>query len=93
MARMVWARSSGRASGLGLAPTRPRVRIYLFPQENWKRRHPPGLISDGNDRVLREVTVAVTDVEGSTELWEWGAEVMNVAQEVHDNVMRELISK
>ena len=23
--------------------------------EAWKRRNPPGLISDGNDRVLREV--------------------------------------
>lgn len=25
--------------------------------EAWKRRNPPGLISDGNDRVLREVRV------------------------------------
>jgi hypothetical protein len=24
--------------------------------EAWKRRNPPGLISDGNDRVLREVS-------------------------------------
>jgi hypothetical protein len=63
------------------------------PQENWKRRNPPGVISDGNDRVLREVTVVITDVEGSTELWEWDHGVMTVAQEIHDNVMRDLISR
>ncbi|GBF94709.1 adenylate cyclase [Raphidocelis subcapitata] len=61
--------------------------------EGWKRRNPPGVISDGNDRVLREVTVVITDVEGSTELWEWDHGVMNIAQELHDNVMRDLISK
>lgn len=27
--------------------------------EAWKRRNPPGLISDGNDRVLREVSLSV----------------------------------
>ena len=72
-----------------LSPPAPPPR----PQEGWKRRHPPGLISDGSDRVLREVAVAVTDVEGSTELWEWDREVMARALEVHDNVMREEISR
>eukprot|EP00775_Hariotina_reticulata_P007075 gene7075-7288_t len=59
--------------------------------EAWKRRNPPGIISDGNDRVLREVTLVMTDVEGSTELWEWDLTVMTLAQEVHDSVMRSLI--
>ncbi|KIY97406.1 adenylate cyclase [Monoraphidium neglectum] len=61
--------------------------------EGWKRRNPPGLISDGNDRVLREVTIVITDVEGSTELWEWDGGVMDAAQEIHDSLMRDLISK
>jgi len=37
--------------------------------------------------------VVITDVEGSTELWEWDHGLMTVAQEMHDNVMRDLISK
>lgn len=71
--------------------TRPAPRRAA--QEAWKRRNPPGLISDGNDRVLREVTVVITDVEGSTELWEWDHGVMTVALEIHDNIMRDLISR
>ena len=43
--------------------------------------------------MLREVAIAVTDVEGSTELWEWDRETMARALEVHDNVMREEISR
>lgn len=35
----------------------------------------------------------VTDVEGSTELWEWDYGVMTLAQEVHDSVMRSLIGR
>jgi hypothetical protein len=35
----------------------------------------------------------VTDVEGSTELWEWDHNVMTLAQEVHDSVMRTLIGR
>ena len=74
-------------------PPTPPPPTTTHAQESWKRRHPPGLISDGNDRVLREVAVAVTDVEGSTELWEWDREVMARALEVHDNVMRDAISR
>ena len=61
--------------------------------EAWKRRNPPGIISDGNDRVLREVTLVITDVEGSTELWEWDYGLMTIAQEMHDSIMRDLISR
>ena len=35
----------------------------------------------------------ITDVEGSTELWEWDYAVMTLAQEVHDSVMRSLIGR
>lgn len=30
----------------------------------------------------------ITDVEGSTELWEWDREAMDAATKVHDRVMR-----
>lgn len=43
--------------------------------------------------MLREVTLAITDVEGSTELWESLPSVMTQAQEVHDSVMRKLIGR
>lgn len=43
--------------------------------------------------MLREVTLVVTDVESSTELWEWDLTVMTLAQEVHDSVMRSLIGR
>jgi hypothetical protein len=39
------------------------------------------------------VTIVITDVEGSTELWEWDGGVMDAAQEIHDSLMRDLISK
>lgn len=41
----------------------------------------------------QQVTLVVTDVEGSTELWEWDHNVMTLAQEVHDSVMRTLIGR
>jgi class 3 adenylate cyclase len=40
-----------------------------------------------------QVTLVITDVEGSTELWEWDYGVMTHAQEVHDSVMRSLIGR
>lgn len=43
--------------------------------------------------LLRQVTLVITDVEGSTELWEWDYAVMTLAQEVHDSVMRSLIGR
>jgi hypothetical protein len=42
---------------------------------------------------LLQVTLVITDVEGSTELWEWDYGVMTLAQEVHDSVMRSLIGR
>ncbi|CAG9461649.1 unnamed protein product [Pedinophyceae sp. YPF-701] len=37
--------------------------------------------------------VVVTDIKGSTELWEWNARVMNVAQAEHDTVMRRCVAR
>jgi class 3 adenylate cyclase len=44
-------------------------------------------------RAASHVTVpqcvqVVTDVEGSTQLWEWDAEVMGEAVELHNSVLR-----
>ena len=44
-------------------------------------------------RCIYQVTLVITDVEGSTELWEWDYAVMTLAQEVHDSVMRSLIGR
>jgi hypothetical protein len=43
-------------------------------------------------RLLRQVTLAETDVEGSTELMEGDPLLMTHCQEIHDNIMRWLIS-
>ena len=34
------------------------------------------------------VTLVTTDVEGSTELWEWDGQAMDEAQNLHDRIMR-----
>lgn len=38
------------------------------------------------------VTLVCTDVEGSTELWEWDKEAMDAAQGLHDKLMRSQLS-
>jgi class 3 adenylate cyclase len=37
------------------------------------------------------ITFVVTDVAGSTELWEWNAEVMDLALQLHDGTLRTLL--
>ena len=43
--------------------------------------------------VAEEITVVITDVEGSTELWEDDYELMTHAQEMHDSILRSLIGR
>lgn len=43
----------------------------------------------GND----SITLVATDVQGSTELWEWNNRVMMEAINLHDRIMRSQISK
>ena len=38
------------------------------------------------------VTLVSTDVEGSTELWEWDRDAMDAATMVHDRAMRSRLS-
>lgn len=39
------------------------------------------------------MTLIHTDVEGSTELWEWDKDTMDVAQSLHDRLLRSQLSK
>jgi class 3 adenylate cyclase len=38
------------------------------------------------------VALVSTDVEGSTELWEWDRDAMDAATKVHDKIMRSKLS-
>ena len=40
----------------------------------------------------KPVTLVCTDVEGSTELWEWDKAAMDEAQALHDRIMRSQLS-
>jgi hypothetical protein len=42
-------------------------------------------------RAQSAVTFVVTDVAGSTELWEWDAGVMDLALQLHDATLRNLL--
>ena len=50
-----------------------------------KKRGPP---EEGESLV-----VVATDVEGSTELWEWDGDVMSAATDIHDKLLRRLLPK
>ena len=54
---------------------------------NAAKRKPPGR-EEG-----KEVTLVLTDVEGSTELWEWDADVASAAIALHDRLLRSYISR
>ena len=41
----------------------------------------------------KPVTLVCTDVEGSTELWEWDKDAMNEAQALHDRILRSQITE
>ena len=58
-----------------------------------KGRHAPGGIPLAQARIVTgqvstDVTMVMTDVEGSTALWEWNAPVMTAAITMHDSFMR-----
>lgn len=39
------------------------------------------------------MSIVMTDVEGSTALWEWNGRVMNSALALHDHTLRSLLPK
>ncbi|GIL68254.1 hypothetical protein Vafri_21507 [Volvox africanus] len=68
------------------SPTGPRKNAppggNLFEA---KRSRPPG---SAPETFGSEITLVATDVEGSTELWEWQPDVMNHALALHDRMVR-----
>ncbi|KAK9822556.1 hypothetical protein WJX74_004389 [Apatococcus lobatus] len=69
--------------------------IECYQVARLKKRHPPGTLAKGVGKsvglVFQEVTLVMTDVQGSTELWEWNPEVMNKALSLHDETLRTLL--
>ena len=47
----------------------------------------------GSDVFQSDMCLVMTDVEGSTALWEWNGHVMNVALGLHDYTLRSLLPK
>eukprot|EP00803_Ostreobium_quekettii_P009241 evm.model.scf_479.8 EVM.evm.TU.scf_479.8 scf_479:49921-55992(-) len=60
-------------------------------KEAAKRRVPPGLMGSGTRNSPSEVSIVMTDVQGSTELWEWDDMTMDRALELHDTLMRSMM--
>ena len=38
-----------------------------------------------------EVTLVITDLQGSTELWEWNPQIMDIANDLHAQLARRLL--
>ncbi|EFJ39834.1 hypothetical protein VOLCADRAFT_100490 [Volvox carteri f. nagariensis] len=85
--------SGGDAGAAAFAATAAAAAVTTLTREEafpsslsaTKRSKPPGsfpaLFGDS-------VTLVATDVEGSTELWEWQPDVMNTALALHDKLAR-----
>ncbi|KAG2502119.1 hypothetical protein HYH03_000611 [Edaphochlamys debaryana] len=67
-----------------LVPSVVRYRAMLA------KRMPPGFSRRQRGCV---VTLVLTDVEGSTELWEWDTDLMAAAIDLHDHTLRSQMSK
>ncbi|GLI61994.1 hypothetical protein VaNZ11_004565, partial [Volvox africanus] len=90
-----WAALMVAVGGLALAASLLLVVRRLAPSvERYRaiisKRMPPGANRRGQSSM---VTLVLTDVEGSTELWEWDTDVMAAAIELHDHTLRFNLSK
>eukprot|EP00803_Ostreobium_quekettii_P006136 evm.model.scf_58.8 EVM.evm.TU.scf_58.8 scf_58:69130-77261(+) len=56
-----------------------------------KRKVAPGLMEGGTLQDPQSVTLVMTDVQGSTELWEWRDDVTAQSVELHDALMRAMM--
>lgn len=60
-------------------------------------RHAPGTLMErqgkGMDLFHAGMSIVMTDVEGSTSLWEWNSRIMNSALALHDYTLRSLLPK
>lgn len=50
-------------------------------------------LARGSDVFQSGMCLVMTDVEGSTALWEWNGHLMNVALGLHDFTLRSLLPK
>ncbi|KAK9843076.1 hypothetical protein WJX74_006588 [Apatococcus lobatus] len=59
-----------------------------------KRRVKPGFLTDSQRQCMnlgKEVIICLTDIAGSTALWEWNAHLMEEAIQIHDTVLRRVM--
>ena len=60
-------------------------------------RHAPGTLMErhtkGMEVFQNGMSIVMTDVEGSTALWEWNSRIMNLALALHDHTLRSLLPK
>ncbi|KAK9846166.1 hypothetical protein WJX84_007294, partial [Apatococcus fuscideae] len=71
--------------------------MALLRMLNLKRGSPAGLMKPAAAQNLGltpgEITLVITDLQGSTELWEWNSAVMDVANALHAQLARRLLKK
>ncbi|DBA91536.1 TPA: hypothetical protein ACH3X1_003159 [Trebouxia sp. C0004] len=69
--------------------------VASYKQLWHKRRQPPGTLKEGLAEQLglvsKEVSIVMTDVQGSSRLWEWNQVVMTSALAMHDHLLRQLL--
>ncbi|KAK9861804.1 hypothetical protein WJX84_009388 [Apatococcus fuscideae] len=61
-----------------------------------KQRVKPGCLTENQRQftgIGKDITIVLTDIAGSTALWEWNPGLMNAAINVHDVVLRKTMSK
>lgn len=61
---------------------------FIAQRDLLAKNKPPG-----TSKKCKEVTLVLTDVEGSTELWEWDTEITSIAIDIHDRLLRANMSR
>ena len=75
------------------------MRVFSQPCQllRFTHRHAPGTLMErqgkGMDLFHSGMSIVMTDVEGSTGLWEWNSRIMNSALALHDHTLRSLLPK
>ncbi|KAK9862757.1 hypothetical protein WJX84_009102, partial [Apatococcus fuscideae] len=71
--------------------------LALLRMLKLKSSSPAGLMKPATARSLGltpgEITLVITDLQGSTELWEWNSQVMDIANALHAQLARRLLKK
>ncbi|DBB13208.1 TPA: hypothetical protein ACH3X3_004956 [Trebouxia sp. C0006] len=79
----------------GFCGTRMQNDWTILRTNRLKRRHPPGTLmgstGKGMELFQSDMSLVMTDVEGSTGLWEWNSHIMNIALGLHDHTLRALL--